>query len=95
MRVDTEDGAGFCPLEEFVQGDRYGRRPPALSLPGRRGLCCGVGAGFCPLGKLVQRDRYGRRPPGQSPGRAPRRGALPAAEQRGSLRPASCALHRL
>ena len=36
-----------------------------------------VGAGFCPLGELVQGDRYGRRPPGQSPGRAPLRGASP------------------
>ena len=27
-------GAGFCPLGELVQGDRYGRRPPGRS-PGR------------------------------------------------------------
>ena len=51
-----------------------------------------VGAGFCPLEELVQGDGYGRRPPGRSPGRAPRRGALPAAKQRGPaaglLRPA-------
>ena len=41
-------GAGFCPLGELVQGDRYGRRPPGRS-PGRaprRGappLRCGGG----------------------------------------------------
>ena len=130
-------GAGFCPLGELVQGDRYGRRPPgrspgraplrgasplrssggpaagllhpaqavkresvpcapamlpAPSLPGRRGLCCGVGAGFCPLGELVQGDRYGRRPPGLRPGRAPLRGASPLRSSggpaAGPLRPA-------
>ncbi len=65
---------------------------PALSLPGRWGLCCGVGAGFCPLGGLVQGDRYGRRPPGRSPGRAPLRGASPLRSSgepaAGFLRPA-------
>ena len=30
-------GAGFCPLGELVQGDRYGRRPPGRS-PGRAPL---------------------------------------------------------
>ena len=30
-------GAGFCPLGGFVQGDRYGRRPPGRS-PGRAPL---------------------------------------------------------
>ena len=30
-------GAGFCPLEELVQGGRYGRRPPGRS-PGKAPL---------------------------------------------------------
>ena len=59
------------------------------------GLLHGVGAGFCPLEEFVQGDRYGRRPPGQSPGRAPLRGASPLRSSGGGLRPASCALHRL
>ena len=122
-------GAGFCPLGELVQGDRYGRRPPrrgasplrssgepaadplrpaqavkresdpcaaamlpALSLPGRRGLCCGGGSVLLPFGRVGAggwiRPQAARAKPGQG---APE-GRLPAAEQRGACGrpPAPC-----
>ena len=52
-------GAGFFPLEELVQGDGYGRRPPGRS-PGRAprrgaprcGAAGGPAAGPCALHKL-------------------------------------------
>lgn len=35
-------GAGFCPLGELVQGDRYGRRPPLLRSGGLRPASCAL-----------------------------------------------------
>ena len=95
LRSSGEPAAGLLRPAQAVKRESVpcaAAMLPALPLPGRRGLCCGVGAGFCPLGELVQGDGYGRRPPGRSPGRAPRRGASPAAEQRGACGrpPAPC-----
>ena len=59
-------GAGFCPLGEFVQGDRYGRRPPGRS-PGRAPLrgaprCSAAGACGRPPAPCTG-CKKGKRPP--------------------------------
>lgn len=56
-------GAGFCPLGELVQGDRYGRRPPGRS-PGRAprrgaprcGAAGGPAAGLLRPAQAVKRE---------------------------------------
>ncbi len=54
----------------------------------------GVGAGFYPLGGLVQGEDPAAGRPGEARAGRPR-GAPPRCGAAGSLRPASCALHRL